>query len=83
MSLKNDVSDHAPLKSGVPQGSVLGPTPFIYYINKLPSIVNVLLKVFADDTKSYDKVEIEADQQKITHMHWQFNQVVKRLLVGF
>ena len=44
---------------------VLGPTLFIYYINDLPDVVNTLLYIFADDTKSYDKSENEDDQLKL------------------
>ena len=41
--------------SGVPQGSVLGPISFILYINYLPEVVNSIMKIFADDTKNYNK----------------------------
>jgi hypothetical protein len=42
--------------SGVPQGSVLGPTLFVYYINDLPSMVDCDIKMFADDTQTYSVV---------------------------
>ena len=38
---------------GVPQGSVLGPTLFIMYINELPQIVKSECRLFADDTKLF------------------------------
>ena len=53
VSIGNDVSPTASVTSGVPQGSVLGPTLFIYYINDMPDIVSSLIKIFADDTKIY------------------------------
>ena len=39
----------------MPQGSVLGPILFIIYINDLPEVVNSTVKIFADDTKVYNK----------------------------
>ena len=62
VSLDGEQSEKIPVTSGVPQGSVLGPTLFIYYINDLPDVVSTLLKIFADDTKSYNKVIEESDR---------------------
>ena len=53
VNINNQVSDHIDVTSGVPQGSVLGPCLFIYYINDLPDAVKCLIQIFADDTKAY------------------------------
>ena len=44
------------VKSGVPQGSVLGPLFFLIYINDLSDNVESNCKIFADDTSLFYKV---------------------------
>ena len=39
--------------SGVPQGSVLGPTLFTLYVWDAPQVVKCIVSMFADDTKLY------------------------------
>ena len=46
-------SNYTPVLSGVPQGSVLGPTLFLAFINDLPLYVKSNVRLFADDTVIY------------------------------
>ena len=67
VSINNEKSEQVPVTSGVPQGSVLGPSLFIYFINDLPDVTNSLLKIFADDTKVYSAINSEEDRDKLQH----------------
>jgi hypothetical protein len=50
-------SDWASLRSGVTQGSVLGPILFVAFINDLPEAVSSVCSMYADDTKVYSSVK--------------------------
>ena len=51
--VEGEASQLASVDSGVPQGSVLGPTLFLFYINDIPDNINSTVRLFADDTIVY------------------------------
>ena len=55
-------SEWAPVLSGVPQGTVLGPLFFLLYINDIPSCVTSEVRLFADDCLIYRQIQSMDDQ---------------------
>ena len=60
-------SKPAPVTSGVPQGTVLGPLLFLVYINDLPSTVQSRARLFADDCLLYRTIKGEQDTAILQH----------------
>jgi len=61
--LNEHKSNWTEVKSGIPQGSMLGPILFIIYINDLTEVVSSTCKRFADDAKIYTTVTSRQDQE--------------------
>ncbi len=59
--LEGEKSNIANVHSGVPQGSVLGPCLFLFYINDLPGNLGSNVRLFADDTIVYIAVSSNSD----------------------
>ena len=50
-------SDFEKVSSGIPQGSVLGPIFFVIFINDLPEVIQVVMRLYADDSKLLGRVK--------------------------
>ena len=59
--LDENSSQEYPVNAGVSQGSILGPTLFLLYINDLPDDVICNIAIYADDTTLYSKCDQASD----------------------
>ena len=78
------------VKSGVPQGSVLGPILFLLYVNDIDDGLNCKVSKFADDTKiackvttTREKETLQSDLDQLTHWanKWQMQFNVEKCKV--
>ena len=67
-------SSQAPVKSGVPQGTVLGPLLFLIYINDMPERVSSNIRLFADDSYLYREINSPLDS---IHLQNDLDELVK------
>ena len=61
----SEVSEWEQVKSGVAQGTVLGPVLFLVYINDLSDDLESTMQIFADDTKVYRIINSTDDCEKL------------------
>ena len=59
--VENEFSSWKPVKSGIPQGSVLGSVLFVIFINDMPDYVESMCQLFADDAKIFRSVKSNED----------------------
>ena len=61
MVLDGKSSQEYPVNAGVPQGSILGPTLFLLYLNDLPDDVICDIAIYTDDTTPFSKCDQASD----------------------
>ena len=59
--VEGEKSDYVSVISGVPQGSVLGPSLFLSYINDISEGLNSTVRLFVDDTIAYLAIKSKRD----------------------
>ena len=63
--VENEYSSWSAVKSGIPQGSVLGPILFVIFINDMPGVAKSICQLFADDAKIYTCIKSPDDIMKL------------------
>ena len=63
MTLKGEISDPVHVRSGVPQGTVLGPLIFLLIINDIgEKVISSRIRLFADDCLLYREANCTPDK---------------------
>ena len=74
VAIRGTYSSWASVKSGVPQGTILGPILFLIYVSDISTKITSQIKLYADDTKLYREIsdktlDIQTLQSDLAHLH--------------
>ena len=83
VSIRGSISEWLPVDSGVPQGSVLGPILFLFYINDLVEGLECPILLFADDAKIYKEIKSQDDIDMLTRDMLKIENWSKKWLLTF
>ena len=83
VSIRGNTSSWLPVDSGVPQGSVLGPILFLFYINDLVDGLECPVLLFADDAKIYKEIRSQEDIDMLTRDMLKIEEWSKKWLLTF
>ena len=83
VSVRGSFSSWLPVVSGVPQGSVLGPVLFLFYINDLVDGLECPILLFADDAKIYKEIRTPADVEALTRDMKRIQEWSEKWLLSF
>ena len=81
--IDGETSYEGSVLSGVPQGSVLGPSLFLYYINDLPTGLTSEVRLFADDTITYLTLSNQEDATLLQEYLARLEQWEKKWMMEF
>ena len=83
VSIRGSMSDWLPVDSGVPQGSVLGPILFLFYINDLVDGLECPILLFADDAKIFKELKTPEDINALARDMERIQQWSRKWLLEF
>lgn len=64
-----EITNLFPICSGVPQGSILGPTLYLIYTSDLPTTINTTIATYADDTVIMASNPIATEASEVLQNH--------------
>jgi hypothetical protein len=83
VSIKSSFSEDAAVRSGVPQGSVLGPLLFLIFVDDLPREVDNHIVMFADDVKIWSSIRSLDDSRHLQNNVDKIQKWAERWLLQF